>query len=234
MTAVGARVAWLFFGLCRASEFIACPALERANGTTRCFGDGGWGPPAGAWSARAWMSNASYAAPEAPLRWLHIPKCGRSFRATLLALLCHQPLASGHRPRDAIVREAACAPDARAERRAPWLPGKLSGHQPLRPGDEPRAVAMFRLPAQRLISAFHDARHAHGADAATSAVLRGDGAAAHNAGLRPEGAAARPLASPPPARGEALTPARFARTRGLGGCAARDAFKKVSREKIRA
>ena len=32
MTAVGARVAWLFFGLCRASEFIACPALERVHG----------------------------------------------------------------------------------------------------------------------------------------------------------------------------------------------------------
>ena len=104
------------------------------------------------------------------VRWLHIPKCGMTFALSVLNYACGHLHAPWHYVYMALeggqsdVRMAHSL-DARHARRGHRCDGRLlmpfAGHLPVQPSDR-QLVVMFRRPAQRLISAFHDNYHAWG------------------------------------------------------------------------
>ena len=114
------------------------------------------------------------------IRWLHIPKCGSTIALSVLSHACKEVIPAWHMVGMALqggrldVR-VAHALRARYRMRGRRCNGKLllpfDSHRPVMQG-ETQLVALFRRPAQRLISAFLDNRHAWGLDAAERAGLR--------------------------------------------------------------
>lgn len=110
------------------------------------------------------MSAAAGAA--GPLRWLHFPKAGQSLRTALVRAAC------GERVGNATFGAAGtaelrvrCCPDACARLACPDLDARtFFAHKPLAAGEAAtkRVVAMFREPRARILSAYHDGRHAYG------------------------------------------------------------------------
>lgn len=110
------------------------------------------------------------------IRWLHLPKTGTSFMATLWNYGCGQ---IGF-PLDIRVDQKAwydCPScyDIALRERFPWrdyCDGEVilekgcsdgCGHEPFRPRDQGKSVvAFFRKPSQRLLSAYHDLLHSVG------------------------------------------------------------------------
>mmetsp|Transcript_10938 Transcript_10938/g.30299 ORF Transcript_10938/g.30299 Transcript_10938/m.30299 type:complete len:405 (-) Transcript_10938:169-1383(-) len=119
------------------------------------------------------------------VQWLHVPKCGTSFIATLWNYACGQ----GNATLDLFVdpyfsRECRACYDVavknRYSRELYCTPGVLhahfqTAHQPttrnlMQRGDH--VVGLLRRPNQRVISAFHDAMHASGFGIDTQLELR--------------------------------------------------------------
>ena len=118
-----------------------------------------------------------------PIRWLHIPKCGATLAVSVLSYACSNSLPDWHIAGMAIkggridVRMAH-ALDARRARSGARCDGRLllpfAGHEPVSARDLSRGglVAFFRRPAQRLISAYLDNRHAWGLRASERSSLK--------------------------------------------------------------
>ena len=121
-----------------------------------------------------------------PLRWLHFPKCGATFAVSILSYTCSEHLPAWHIAGMALrggqidVRMAR-ALRARHRYHGSRCSGRLllpfHGHSPVpsmrRAGYGPELVAMFRKPAQRLISAFLDNYHAWGLPPKVRLSLKG-------------------------------------------------------------
>lgn len=105
------------------------------------------------------------------LRWLHFPKCGSTLAISILAYACPEQVPAWHAAGMALrggrvdVRMAH-ALRARSAARGVRCGGRLrlpfDGHRPVSLRDKSGLVAMFRRPAQRLISAYLDNYHAWG------------------------------------------------------------------------
>ena len=118
-----------------------------------------------------------------PIRWLHIPKCGATLAVSVLSYACSNSLPDWHIAGMAIkggridVRMAH-ALDARRARSGARCDDRLllpfAGHEPVSARDLSRGglVAFFRRPAQRLISAYLDNRHAWGLRASERSSLK--------------------------------------------------------------
>ena len=111
-------------------------------------------------------------ASDRPILWLHIPKCGSTFSITVLHYACAEELPAWHLVFMALLgnepstRMAHALHIRHAAERPGWACGRalrlpFLGHKPLTPESD-RIVAMFRRPAQRIISAWVDHRHADG------------------------------------------------------------------------
>ena len=138
-----------------------------------------------------------------PVRWLHIPKCGSSLATTVLGYACASTVPAWHAVYMAMAGGQVDVRMGHALRARHDLSGArcdgalllpFTGHHALRPA-EARVVAMFRRPAQRLVSAFLDNMHTWGMPRAHKNLLR--------------------------ARGHPPTAAEFARHPGVAGCMAK-------------
>lgn len=128
---------------------------------------------------------------DAPLQWLHYPKCGSTFATTFARHACDGLAARGDvflgapRPADvpgsgpslgtsdlAAVAQRLCGGAGGTHRvallRSATLGESLrmfAGHSPLTPGRKARyQAAIFRRPSQRVLSAFHFDRHVWGSE----------------------------------------------------------------------
>jgi len=102
------------------------------------------------------------------LVWLHIPKCGTSFSVALHSLLC-DGFPKDHemfRGKWDLVRNKGGFKQLGAN--ASWCHQRMNsaiyrgGHAPINESTYFKAVALFRNPNARLLSAFHHDRHAYG------------------------------------------------------------------------
>ena len=115
----------------------------------------------------------------APVRWLHVPKCGATFGLTVIRHACPE-LASWHTVYMALrggrvdIRFSH-AVGARHGSRGTRCAGRLrlpfTGHRPILPRDTD-VVAIFRRPAQRIISAFLDNYHVWGLPGRERAAMK--------------------------------------------------------------
>ena len=121
-------------------------------------------------------ANASY---HLPVRWLHIPKCGATFALTVIRHACLE-MATWHAVYMALrggrvdIRFSH-AVGARHASHGTRCSGRLglpfAGHRPVLPRDT-AVVAIFRRPAQRVISAFLDNYHAWGLPGGERATMK--------------------------------------------------------------
>ena len=100
------------------------------------------------------------------LRWLHVPKTGSTFQNTVFHWACPGlPADAGYGPGARAVNFARLY-DAKKRLNATvcdrLIDATLPGHPPATEDALDRTVAMFRRPAQRLLSAHRDRRHADG------------------------------------------------------------------------
>ena len=123
--------------------------------------------PLGCGTAPAPSNDTSAAA---PVRWLHIPKCGMTLALTVLNYACgrvHPPWHFVHMALEGGQSDVRMAHslDCRHKMLGHRCEGRLLlpfvGHYPVQAHDQ-QLVTMFRRPAQRLISAFRDNYHSWG------------------------------------------------------------------------
>jgi len=116
----------------------------------------------------------------APVRWLHIPKCGMTLALTVLNYACGRVHPPWHLVHMALVGgqsdvRMAHSLDCRHAKAGHRCEGRLLlpfvGHHPVQAHDQ-QLVIMFRRPAQRLISAFRDNYHAWGLGAGLRTAMK--------------------------------------------------------------
>ena len=99
------------------------------------------------------------------LRWLHIPKTGSTFQNSIFHWACPGlPYRAGYGPGATPIRFAKLYDGSQLNRTLcdRDVDQTLPGHKPAHTDRVDDTVAMFRRPAQRLLSAFRDRKHADG------------------------------------------------------------------------